>query len=203
MPLTDRDRRTLRIGGIIAGVLIAGILAMNQFAGGQDEVPIPPAAQPDVTETPELSPTTSPAQIPPAPVFTGRDPFSVPAGFSSSGATSTSSGSTSSGSTSSGSTSSGSTSSGSTSSGSTANTGGIPGDGSSAVVGGHDVVLLDVFTMSGIGAVQVEIDGQIYNVTVGETFGPGGNFELRSTSGYCASFRYGDESFTLCVSPDK
>ena len=69
---------------------------------------------------------------------------------------------------------------------------------------GHQVVLLDVFTVSGVGAVQVEVDGQVYNVTVGEEFGPGQ--QLRApldVSGNCASFRYGDESFTLCVTPEK
>ena len=55
----------------------------------------------------------------------------------------------------------------------------------------------------GSGAATVEIGGQVYNVTVGETFGPGDNYELRSTSGNCATFLYGDESFTLCVTPEK
>ena len=189
MPLSDRDKRTLRIGGIIAGVILVGVLAMNLLSGGEDEVPIPTANRPDVTVSPTVSPTGTPT-VPPAPVFTGRDPFSAPPGFNvtTSGGTSTS-------------TSTGTGTSTSTSGGTNPPT--QPGNGASTNVAGHQVVLLDVFTVSGVGAVQVEVDGQVYNVTVGEEFGPGSNFELRSTSGNCASFRYGDESFTLCVTPEK
>jgi hypothetical protein len=198
MPLSDRDRRTLKWGGIIAGILVLGVLAMNLLSGGDDEVVIPPSARPDVTETPEVSPTTTGTTVPPAPIFTGRDPFSVPPVFLTSGGTTTTTTTGGTTTTSGGTTT---TTSGGTTTSSTAPT--QPGNGSATNVGGHDVVLLDVFTSNGVGAVQVEVNGQVYNVTVGETFGPGGNFELRSTSGNCATFRYGDESFTLCVSPEK
>lgn len=201
MPLSDRDKRTLRIGGIIAGVILVGVLAMNLLSGGEEEVPIPTADRPDVTASPTVSPTGTPT-VPPAPVFTGRDPFSAPPGFNvtTSGGTSTST-STGTGTSTSTSTSTGTGTSTSTSGGTNPPT--QPGNGASTNVAGHQVVLLDVFTVSGVGAVQVEVDGQVYNVTVGEEFGPGSNFELRSTSGNCASFRYGDESFTLCVTPEK
>ena len=201
MPLSDRDKRTLRIGGIIAGVILVGVLAMNLLSGGEEEVPIPTANRPDVTVSPTVSPTGTPT-VPPAPVFTGRDPFSAPPGFNV-----TTSGTTTSGGTTT--TSGGTTTTTTTSGGTTTSTSGgtnpptQPGNGASTNVAGHQVVLLDVFTVSGVGAVQVEVDGQVYNVTVGEEFGPGSNFELRSTSGNCASFRYGDESFTLCVTPEK
>jgi hypothetical protein len=201
VPLSDRDKRTLRIGGIIAGVILVGVLAMNLLSGGEEEVPIPTANRPDVTVSPTVSPTGTPT-VPPAPVFTGRDPFSAPPGFNV-----TTSGTTTSGGTTT--TSGGTTTTTTTSGGTTTSTSGgtnpptQPGNGASTNVAGHQVVLLDVFTVSGVGAVQVEVDGQVYNVTVGEEFGPGSNFELRSTSGNCASFRYGDESFTLCVTPEK
>ena len=35
MPLTDRDRRALKIGGIIAGVLVLCLLAIGQLGGGR------------------------------------------------------------------------------------------------------------------------------------------------------------------------
>jgi hypothetical protein len=49
---------------------------------------------------------------------------------------------------------------------------------------------------------QVEVDGTIYNVAEGDQFA-GGTFELRDVAGNCATFLYGDESFTLCVTPSK
>ena len=36
MPLTDRDKRTLRIGGIVVGVLLVGFLLFNVLGGGGD-----------------------------------------------------------------------------------------------------------------------------------------------------------------------
>ena len=64
-------------------------------------------------------------------------------------------------------------------------------------------MLLDTFTVNGQERAQVEIDGTVYNVSIGESFGPGGRFELRSVSGDCATFLFGDESFTLCITPRK
>jgi hypothetical protein len=66
-------------------------------------------------------------------------------------------------------------------------------------MGGHTVVLLDIF--QGGTKVQVEVDGTVYTVSVGETFA--GNFRLVSISGNCARFVFGDEGFTLCTSPRK
>ena len=51
--------------------------------------------------------------------------------------------------------------------------------------------------------VQVEVDGQVFNdIGIGDTF-DNGRYELRSVSGDCATFLYGDESFTLCANSDK
>ena len=51
--------------------------------------------------------------------------------------------------------------------------------------------------------VQVEVDGQVFNnIGIGETF-DNGRYELRSVSGDCATFVFGDESFTLCASSDQ
>jgi len=61
------------------------------------------------------------------------------------------------------------------------------------------VVLLDTFTANGVEQAQVEVDGTVYDPSVGETFGPNKIYRLQSVSGNCATFLYGDESFTLCV----
>ena len=64
-------------------------------------------------------------------------------------------------------------------------------------------MLLSVFTNGGEPMVQVDVDGQVFNgIGIGDTF-DNGRYELRSVSGDCATFVFGDESFTLCVDPDK
>jgi len=199
MPLSDRDRRTLRIGGIVAGVLVVGLVLFNVLSGGGG-TPAPPrrttAASATPTTTPTVAPTTTPT---PVALFTGRDPFSTPPQFlvATSGTGSSSSGGSSSSSSSSVSGSSSSTST------PTEATPTQPGGGSSANLGGHSVVLLDTFRVSGTDRAQVEIDGVVYNVSVGERFGPGNRFELRSVSGNCGTFVFGDQSFTLCITPRK
>ena len=194
MPLSDRDRRTLRIGGIVAGVLVVGLVLFNVLSGGGGtETALPPTAPRSATptSTPTVAPTTTPT---PVAQFTGRDPFSTPPQFLV--ATATSGTGSSSGS------SSGPGSSSSTSTPTSA-TPTQPGGGSSANLGGHSVVLLDTFRVSGTDRAQVEIDGVVYNVSVGERFGPGNRFELRSVSGNCGTFVFGDQSFTLCITPRK
>ena len=194
MPLSDRDRRTLRIGGIVAGVLVVGLVLFNVLSGGGGtETALPPTAPRSATptSTPTVAPTTTPT---PVAQFTGRDPFSTPPQFLV--ATATSGTGSSSGS------SSGPGSSSSTST-PTSPTPTQPGGGSSANLGGHSVVLLDTFRVSGTDRAQVEIDGVVYNVSVGERFGPGNRFELRSVSGNCGTFVFGDQSFTLCITPRK
>lgn len=196
MPLSDRDRRTLKIGGIVAGVLVVGVLLMSLLGGGDEALPPITGAAPSGSVTPTPTTSGSPTVTPtPVGVFTGRDPFSIPGVFS------VSSGSTSSGTTSS--SPGGSTSSPGGSSSSQTSPPTQPGNNSSTTVGGHQVVLLDVFVVNGVDTVQVEVDGTISNASEGESFGPGDQFEVRSISGNCASFLYGDESFTLCVNPQK
>src|SRR5262249_54441674 len=175
MPISDRDKRTLTIGGIVAGVLVVGLLVFNILSGGGGG---PESANtPRVTRTPTPTATPTPRPTPtPVAQFGGRDPFSTPpeflVGSSTSGGGSSSSASSPGSSTSS---PGGSTSSGPPPS--------QPGGGSSANVGGHSVVVLDVFTRNGVGHAQVEIDGVVYTVAVGEDFGPGHRFALRSVSG--------------------
>jgi len=203
MPLTDRDRRTIKIGGIIAAVLLVGLLLVGQLGKGGEEAlpPINPiTGSPGGATGPSPSVSGTPTTIPSAPgggVFFGRDPFSPPPIFVTFSPTSpTSPGQpppTSPGTTS-------PTSPGTTSPGTTSPT--APSGGSSTMIGGHTVVLLDTFIHDGQETAQVEVDGTVYNVTEGDTFA-GGDFELRSISGDCATFLFGDESFTLCATHPK
>ena len=61
MPLTDRDKRTLRIGGIVVGVLLVGFLLFNVLGGGGEEpLPSVSAVPTDVLppdDEPSLTPT--------------------------------------------------------------------------------------------------------------------------------------------------
>lgn len=204
MPLTARDRRTLLIGGGVAVVLLILTLGLNFIGGGGDE-PIPPLAS--VTDQPE--PTSEPTGGPdptdsPDPTGTGtvpspnigRNPFSTPPIFSPSTTTTTTSGTTTT-------TTSGTTTTSTSSGGTTTSTPPGGGNGSGITIGGYDVVLIDVFVLGGDDAATVEVDGTVYNVTEGESFGPGQSFELRSISGNCATFVFGDAPFTLCVTPQK
>jgi hypothetical protein len=201
MPLTPRDRRTLMIGGGVLGVLLVGFLVMNLLAGGGGDEAIP--SLPPITVGPDdgggvVSPSPT-GGVSPIPVFTGRDPFSVPPALTSAPATSTASTSVS-GSVSTSASTSASTSPSGTS---TASPPSDPGGGSSEIVGGKTVVLLSVFTSGGQPMVQVEVNGRVFNnVGIGETF-DNGRYELRSVSGDCATFLFGDESFTLCANSTK
>jgi hypothetical protein len=195
MPLSDRDKRTLKYGGIGVGALLVLFLGSKLLFGGGGE-PTATARRPTVTPTPTPTPTATKTPVPVA-QFGGRDPFSTPPEFLV-GGTSTTSGGTSS--SPGGSTSSPGGGGGSSSSGPPPSQ---PGGGSSANLGGHSVVLLDAFSRNGVGHAQVEIDGVVYTVAVGERFGPGDRFELRSVSGNCGTFVFGDEQFTLCITPSK
>ncbi len=70
------------------------------------------------------------------------------------------------------------------------------------MIGGHTVVLIDTFTQNGVQKATVSVDGTVYHPAEGDTFA-GGQFELRDVAGNCATFLYGDQSFTLCFVPSK
>jgi hypothetical protein len=196
MALSDRDRRTLIIGGVVLGVILVGYLLFTMLSGGGGSAtpsfaPVSPGStgsSPSASGSPSLAPSVQPAQT-----FTGRDPFSIPPVLVTTSPPQTT-----------GPSGSGSGTPPPSSGSSTPSTSPPPtnpGGGSSTVVGGHTVVLLDVFPQNGTDTAQVEVDGQVYNVSVGNTFA--GRFELVSTSGNCADFLYGDQSFTLCASTSK
>ena len=188
------------IGGGILGFLLVAFFLFNNLSGGGDDGAIP--TLPPITTGPtgtngggdSGTPTVSPSNgISPQPVFTGRDPFSIPPALSP--VAPTSSGSTVS--------PSGSVTTSPTQSGTTTPTTtppSTPGGNSSLVLGGKTVVLLDTF--KGGTRAQFEVDGTVYNVGIGDTFG-GGSFELQSINGDCATFLYGDEPFTLCANSTK
>ena len=199
MPLNDRDRRALKVGGIIAAVLVVALLALGQLGKGGTAA-LPPISIGPTTSTPTGGPTVVPSGGPsgeptggpsPSPIFSGRDPFSIPPQFQATAAPTD--GSTS--------TPSGTPTSSPTGSPTTSPTS-APTNGSSTVIGGHTVVLLDTFTHNGVQMAQVEVDGTVYNVAEGDSFS-GGTFELRDVAGDCATFLFGDESFTLCFTPSK
>jgi hypothetical protein len=201
MPLSERDRRTLMIGGIVAGVLIVGVLLMNLLGGGggSGEAALPSFSVHPSSPAPTATASPTGAGGSPVAVFTGRDPFSIPPGFSAapSGGTPPPT--------------SGGTTPPPTSGGTTppptppptTPPPSQPGNGSSGTHGGHTVVLIDVYQHDGATHAQIEIDGVVYKPAVGTNFGPGNRFKLVSASGNCASLLYGDESFTLCITPQK
>jgi hypothetical protein len=184
MALTARDRRTLMIGGGVVAVLLVGFLVFNLVSGGGGLEPLPSfSLRPPASATSTGSPANESA---PPPALNGRDPFSIPPGA---GGVSSPTGT---------STTSGTSSPTGTSTSTSTSTPTLPGGGSSTRIGGHDVVLLDVFSRGGVSHAQVEVDGTVYRPAVGERFA-GGEFRLVSTSGSCAVLLFGDQSFTLCA----
>jgi hypothetical protein len=202
MPMTERDKRTLKIGGIVLGVLLVGFLLFNLVLGGEDELPpipdIPPptdVAEPDDGVVPTLAPS-------PVAVFTGRDPFSVPPVLTTV-TPSPPNGETPPPPPPNGETPPPPPPNGETPPPPPPNGGPVqPGNGAGTTIGGDSIVLLDVFTINGVDTVQVEVNGQVFNVSEGETFA-NGRYRLRSASGNCATFVRGDEAFTLCVRTGK
>jgi hypothetical protein len=208
MPLSDRDRRAIKVGGILAAVVLLALLGLGQLGKGGEEAlpPLAPSVTAGPTGSPTAEPTTSgsPSVQPSAPaptaVFGGRDPFSPPPIFAvltpttsptSPGTSPTSPGTSP--------TSPAPTSPGTTPPSPTPT---APSNGSSTSVGGHTVVLLDTFPSDGEQLAQIEVDGTVYNVGEGDSFA-GGDFEVLTISANCASVLFGDDAFTLCVTPEK
>jgi hypothetical protein len=188
MALSDRDRRTVTVGGIAVGVLLAGFVLFSFLGGGEE--PFPPPIPPTTPGTGSPSPSPG-GGGPPIQSFTGRDPFSVPPALTPPPPPPPPGG---------GGSQSPSPSGGGGGSQTPSPT--APGNGSSQNVGGSTVVLLDIFQRDGATHAQVEVDGTVYDVVVGEQCA-GGRFELRSVGGNCATFLFGDESFTLCITAQK
>jgi hypothetical protein len=207
MAISDRDKRTLKYGGIGVGVLLVIFLALKLLGGGGGEEAATTFSPRSTTSAPggtgggngSESPSLAPSPVLVLPV---RDPFAIPAGFpvSSSGSSSTG-GSSSSGTSTSTSTTTSTTTSTSTSQPGT-HTPTQP-SGATQTVGGHQLVLIDTFTTNGVEQATVSVDGTVYRPSAGQTFGPNKQYRLQSVSGNCATFLFGDQSFTLCVPQNK
>lgn len=182
MALSPRDRRALQILGAVAAVAVVAFVLLKVLGGGggtTETASPPPVMTGSPAPAPSASPTPTPREtLPPVVLAGARDPFSIPPSLQSPSGSVSPTGTAS--------------PSGTTSPTATPTS---PGGGSSTTVGGHTVVLLDVFS-SGTKA-QVQVDGTVYTVSEGETFDD--NFKLVSISGTCARFLFGDQSFTLCV----
>jgi hypothetical protein len=215
MPLNERDRRALKIGGIVAAVLVVALFALGQLGKGSGNALPPLSAGPSVAgptgvtgpvptgPTGSVSPSQSGGPVP-SPIFSGRDPFSLPPQFVTgspgpTGPTGNPTGPTGN-----------PTGPTGNPTGPTGNPTGPgptgptlpPTNGSATVIGGHSVVLIDTYTSNGVPHASVSVDGTVYHPAEGATFA-GGNFELRDVAGNCATFLFGDQSFTLCFTPSK
>jgi hypothetical protein len=186
MPLSPRDRRILLIMGPVV-IILAGVFLflLTRSKGTPVSTPI---TTPSITAspTPSVSPSPTPTQIL---VFSGRDPFSPLLG--SPGVSVSPGGSVPPG--------GGSVSPSVSPAGSPGGTSGS--GGSSTTVGGHTVVLVDIFPGGGTQKAQVEVDGTVFTVSEGQSFDD--NFKLVSISGSCGDFLFGDQSFTLCTTTQK
>ena len=199
MALSLRDRKVqIWIAGGV-GLLLVAFLAMKVMGGGGGSAS--PATSPaggssQVVPSTAPSPSPSPTTVL---VFSGRDPFQDLFGNSQSGSTGGSSTPPSSPGGTGGSSTPPSSSGGHT----TPPPSGGSGQGSSIVVGGHSVLLDDVFVaQGGVRKAQVDVDGTVYTVAAGESFDD--NFKLVSfPSDTCAHFVFGDTGFTLCEAGGK
>jgi hypothetical protein len=201
--MTSRDRRALIIFGTVAVAALVAYFLLLKPGGGGGEQPAA-AGGPSVTKT---SPAPAPSagkthrtprrSRPPAlPPVGGHDPFSPLVNASAGGGTSPAP-------------SGGSTSPAPTGTGTSSpppvsppgNPGSTPSGGTATRVGGHTVILIDVFSRGGEQRAQVSVDGDVSVVSEGQTFH--GNFQLVSISGDCARMLFGDQSFILCENPQK
>jgi hypothetical protein len=194
MALSARDKRAVMILGGVAGVALIGFLLMNVLGGGGGEEAASPTVVPTGGQTTAPSPTESPSTpretLPPVVLAGARDPFAQPASLASpSGGVSPSGTATAAPSSSGAPTATGGPTSSPTS----------PGGGASSGMGGHTVVLVDIF--DGGTKAQLEVDGTVYTVSEGDTFDD--NFRLASIDGSCASVQFGDEASTICLNPQK
>jgi len=142
MEIPENRKNLLLLGG---GVVLALLVLLLVVKMGHKSTPeaAPPGSSVIVTQP---TPTPSPAshQKASALVFTGRNPF-APLTVASSSPNPSPSGSP--------------TPAPSVSAAGSPAPG--PGDGSSVTIGGHTVVLDDLFTSGGTGKAQVEVDGQV------------------------------------------
>ena len=197
MPMTPRDRRALIILGVIVVVAAAAyFLLLKKSSGPQEALPEPTQTSTTApTPVPSVSVSPTPRHTTPPPVVVGgRDPFSplvVPTTGGGGGPTGPTGPTTPP-------TSVPPTSPSVSPPGSPPPT---PVGGTTMVIGGHTVTLIDIFHKNGVKYAQVSVDGTVYTVKQGQTFA--GNFKLVDPAGGCATFLFGDQQFQLCQNPQK
>ena len=205
MALTDRDKRTLRTGGIILGVLLVAFVLFKVLPAAAARRrsrrrhrcgrALPPRrrsadrdAQPDAlarvgpaAARPVLDPAWVPGE-PDRPDLAGKHHRAGRPSWVEPRRATTSSGSTP---------------------GTTSSTTRTPtADTATTTIGGHTITLLDT-SSSGVEQASVEVDATVYHPSAGQSFGPNRQYMLQSVSGTCATFLFGDEAFTLCVPQNK
>jgi hypothetical protein len=178
---SSRDRRV----GVVIGLVLSvgtGFVILLATAGAGGPGPVVAEGLPQFSPLP---PPTTGTTVPPFAGVPGRDPFHSPGAPSASPPPVSPSFPTP-------------TSPGTVSPPSTPPS--AP-PGASTTVGGHVVVLDNISTVNGQKRAQVEVDGTVYTVAPGHDFD--GNFRLVSISGSCGHFLFGDQTFTLCTTPQK
>jgi hypothetical protein len=198
MALTDRDRKMLYVLGAVAAVALLYLFVLKPGGGGESAAPTGPTGSlPSPVVTPSVSPT--PRQtLPPVILAGARDPFSIPPVFLTagpSGSVSPPVSGTETGTTPPPTTQPPTTGPPTTPPPTTPPpTTPPPKPGDEIQIGGHDVVLQDVF--NGQTRARVEVDHRVWTVEVGANFDD--NFKLVKIDGNCATFLFGDERFALC-----
>ena len=182
MPMSPKDRRSVMILGGVA-IVAAALFFLVVVRGNKS--PAPETFGPITTQsgstlpTPTPTPTGKKKRPVQALVFSGRDPFNPAQGGGSLPTTATP--------------------------GSTVSPAGspapVPSGGSSTQINGDTVTLVDIFTADGVQKAQVEVNGSVYTVAVGDTFGDG--YSLDSISGSCISVSHGSDSAGLCEVANK
>ena len=191
--MSPRERNLLIVLGVI--VVAAGAFFLLTRGGGEPEEAAPaPSPPPQVAPPPQERPPKPPRT---PTFFGGRDPFVPLVVEAAAGITN-------------GAPTNGEPTDGAPTDGAPTD-GGQPADGDDGqvappagpgqqpgvTVGGHSVVVIDTFARAAEEIVQVEVDGQAFTVGEGDRFAE--NFQVVSIEGECATFLFGDESFTTCV----
>jgi hypothetical protein len=175
MARTAREKRILQVLGAVVAVAVL-VVGFKVLTGHKSSNEATSASGGSTTvTTPAPSPSTSPSTKPKQEelTFTGVDPFEPLVTSQSSGTEAAPTVAP-------------------------AGSGTTSTSGSSAVVGGKTVTLLDIFTESGLAKVQVDVDGTVYTAATGDNFT--GDYTLVSISDPCANFSYQTTSFQLCLS---
>lgn len=200
--LTPRDRKLLMIlGGVAVVALLYLFVLKGGGGGGITTFTGPTGSVPSPVVTPTASPTPTPREtLPPVVLAGARDPFSIPPGLEIAGPSP--SGSVSPPPSGTGTTTPPPTTPPPTTPPPTTPppttpppTTPPPTPGDEIQIGGHDVVLHDVF--AGHTKATVEVDHRVWTVEVGANFDD--NFKLVKIDGTCATFLFGDQRFELCL----